>query len=181
MQAILESGAQLIFAGKAHPADTPGQNVLATVTRFSRDPRFRGRVVFVPNYDAHIGRLLTQGCDVWLNNPRRPREASGTSGQKAALNGNQNLSILDGWWPEGFDGKNGWAIGDTQDWTDLKAQDRFDVESLYRLLEEDILPEFQTPTQWAERMIHTIQTCGPVFNTHRMVRDYLEGLYKTNT
>ncbi|MEC7987761.1 MAG: alpha-glucan family phosphorylase [Myxococcota bacterium] len=177
LQAILESGAQLIFAGKAHPADIPGQNVLATVHRFSRDPRFRGRVVFVPNYDAHIGRLLTQGCDVWLNNPRRPREASGTSGQKAALNGNQNLSILDGWWPEGYDGKNGWAIGDTKDWTDLEAQDNFDVESLYSLLEEEIIPCFQNPTKWTKRMIHTIQTCGPVFNTHRMVRDYLNMLY----
>ena len=179
LKKILDQGVQLIFAGKAHPADIPGQDVLATVHEFSRDPRFRGQVVFVPNYDAHIGRLMTQGCDIWLNNPRRPREASGTSGQKASLNGNLNLSILDGWWPEGYDGNNGWAIGDDREWTDLEAQDEFDVESLYSLLEEDIVPCFATETVWTEKMAHTIRTCAPVFNTHRMVRDYLTKMYST--
>jgi starch phosphorylase len=135
--------------------------------------------VFVPNYDAHIGRLMTQGCDVWLNNPRRPREASGTSGQKASLNGNLNLSILDGWWPEGYDGDNGWAIGDTREWTDQEEQDAFDVETLYSLLEKEILPTFEVPTKWAKKMAHTITTCGPVFNTHRMVRQYLNEMYKS--
>jgi starch phosphorylase len=179
LKAILERGAQLIFAGKAHPADIPGQEVLATVNRFARDPRFRSQIVFVPNYDAHIGRLMTQGCDVWLNNPRRPREASGTSGQKASLNGNLNLSILDGWWPEGYDGDNGWAIGDTREWTDQEEQDAFDVETLYSLLEKEILPTFEVPTKWAKKMAHTITTCGPVFNTHRMVRQYLNEMYKS--
>ena len=110
---------------------------MANVLKFARDPRFADRVIFLPDYNAHIGRLMTQGCDVWLNNPRRPREASGTSGQKASLNGNLNFSILDGWWPEAYNGRNGWAIGDRNEWTDLDAQDAFDVESMYTLLETE--------------------------------------------
>ena len=178
LKAILDQGVQLVFAGKAHPADVPGQTVLAIVNKFARDPRFRDQIVFVPNYDAHIGRLMTQGCDVWLNNPRRPREASGTSGQKASLNGNLNLSILDGWWPEGYDGKNGWAIGDTREWEDKDKQDAFDVETLYSLLEKEILPTFKNHNEWTKRIAHTITTCAPVFNTHRMVRQYLNDIYK---
>ncbi|MGC6509432.1 MAG: alpha-glucan family phosphorylase [Myxococcota bacterium] len=174
---ILQSGVQLIFAGKAHPADIPGQEVLATVNRFARHPDFRDQVVFVPNYDAAIGRLMTQGADVWLNNPRRPREASGTSGQKASLNGNLNFSTIDGWWPEGFDGQNGWIIGDKNDWPDLDAQDKFDLESLYSTLENDIVPTFKKPKKWTAMMAHAIATCAPVFNTHRMVNDYLNQLY----
>lgn len=174
---ILDQGVQLIFAGKAHPADEPGQEILATVNRFARHPDFRNRVVFVPNYDAAIGRLLTQGCDVWLNNPRRPREASGTSGQKSALNGNLNFSTIDGWWPEGYDGKNGWIIGDTNDWPDLDKQDDFDRESLYQTLEEQIVPTFKSPKLWTQMMAHVIHTCAPAFNTHRMVTDYLNDLY----
>ncbi len=177
LEAILDQGAQLIFAGKAHPADEPGQSVLATVIRFGREDRFRGRVVFIPDYDAAIGRAMTQGCDVWLNNPKRPREASGTSGQKAALNGNLNLSILDGWWPEGFNGNNGWAIGDTRKWTDSEAQDKFDVESLYTLLEEKVIKDFSDPTIWTSKMASAIESCAPVFNTNRMVRDYLNKMY----
>jgi starch phosphorylase len=177
LKAILDTGVQLIFAGKAHPADIPGQNVLATVNEFARHPDFRDRVVFVPNYDAAIGRLLTQGCDVWLNNPRRPREASGTSGQKASLNGNLNFSTIDGWWPEGYDGKNGWIIGDTKDWEDLDAQDAFDLESLYATLENEIVPTFQNSESWTAMMAHAIATCAPAFNTHRMVTDYLNKLY----
>ena len=123
---------------------------------------------------------MTQGSDVWLNNPRRPREASGTSGQKASLNGNLNLSILDGWWPEAYDGGNGWAIGDTNDWSDLDAQDSFDVESLYSLLETEIVPAFKKPKQWTKKMAHAIETCAPVYNTHRMVMDYLNKMYIDN-
>ncbi len=177
LEAILNQGVQLIFAGKAHPADMPGQKVLANVLKFSRDPRFADRVIFLPDYNAHIGRLMTQGCDVWLNNPRRPREASGTSGQKAALNGNLNLSILDGWWPEAYNGQNGWAIGDTNEWTDLDAQDAFDVESIYALLENEILPTFNSPTKWTHCMKEAIRTCAPVYNTHRMVTDYRNTMY----
>ena len=180
LAAILDQGVQLIFAGKAHPADVPGQAVLATITKFSRDPLFRDRVIFLPDYNASLGRLMTQGSDVWLNNPRRPREASGTSGQKASLNGNLNLSILDGWWPEAYDGGNGWAIGDTNDWSDLVAQDSFDVESLYSLLETEIVPAFQQPKKWTKKMAHAIATCAPVYNTHRMVMDYLNKMYIDN-
>ena len=178
LEAILNQGVQLIFAGKAHPADIPGQTVLATVSQFSRDPRFRGQVVFIPDYNMHIGRLMTQGCDVWLNNPRRPREASGTSGQKVSLNGGLNLSSLDGWWPEAFDGDNGWGIGDNKDWANLESQDQFDVDSLYSLLEESVIPAFSKPTVWTKKMIHALQTCAPVYNTHRMVLDYVEKMYK---
>ncbi len=178
LEAILDKGVQLVFAGKAHPADAPGQKVLANVLRFARDPRFADRVIFLPDYNAHIGRLMTQGCDVWLNNPRRPREASGTSGQKAALNGNLNFSILDGWWPEAYNGKNGWAIGDDQEWTDLVAQDAFDVDSIYTLLETEILPTFQEPTKWTSCMQEAIRTCLPIYNTHRMVMDYVNTMYK---
>ncbi len=121
---------------------------------------------------------MTQGCDVWLNNPRRPREASGTSGQKAAINGNPNCSVLDGWWPEAWDGRNGWAIGTSQDWEDTEAQDAADVESLYTVLTGEILPAFRQPDRWAAIMAHTIATCMPVFNTHRMVMDYLTGMYR---
>ena len=179
LEAILDQGVQLIFAGKAHPADIPGQKVLANVLRFSRDKRFQDRVIFLPDYNAHIGRLLTQGADVWLNNPRRPREASGTSGQKAALNGNLNFSCLDGWWPEGFDGQNGWAIGDNNDWDDLAAQDAYDVGTIYEALETSIVPDFQDPELWVARMKQALKTCAPVFNTHRMVMDYVNNIYKT--
>ncbi len=178
LEAILDKGVQLVFAGKAHPADIPGQKVLANVLRFARDPRFADRVIFLPDYNAHIGRLMTQGCDVWLNNPRRPREASGTSGQKAALNGNLNFSILDGWWPEAYNGRNGWAIGDDQEWADLVAQDAFDASSIYTLLETEIVPTFQTPTKWTTCMKEAIRTCLPVYNTHRMVMDYVNTMYK---
>ena len=133
------------------------------------DPRFKGRVVFVPGYDPDWGRLLTQGADVWLNTPRRPREASGTSGQKATLNGNPNLSVLDGWWPEGWDGDNGWAIPGTGDVEDALT--------LYSLLEDEVLPTFKDPQRWARMMGHTMATCVPAFNTDRMLRDYCRLVY----
>ena len=177
---ILNKGVQLIFSGKAHPADVPGQEVLATILKYTRHPDFYGKVIFLPNYDAAIGRYLTQGCDVWLNNPRRPREASGTSGQKASLNGNLNLSILDGWWPEGFDGKNGWGIDvnhKDREWKDLEEQDETDANALYELLEKEIVPTFEQPKKWTEMMKHTWTTCIPAFNTHRMVQDYVNQIY----
>jgi alpha-glucan phosphorylase-like protein len=152
---------------------------MARVLEVCRDPRFRGQVVFVPDYDMHIGRLLTAGCDVWLNTPRRPREASGTSGQKSAMNGNLNCSVLDGWWPEGFDGGNGWAVGEARDYADVAEQDAADAESLYRVLEEGVLPAFADDALWAAMSRHAMATCAPRFNTHRMVRDYLENLYRS--
>ena len=169
LAAILDAGAQIIFAGKAHPRDVPGQELIAEIIRWSEDPRFKGKVVFVPGYDPRWGRLLTTGSDVWLNNPRRPREASGTSGQKAAINGNPNLSVLDGWWPEAADGTNGWAIPGT---TDLE-----DVLAMYSLLRDVILPKFQDDEQWAELMRRNFETCMPVFNTDRMLKDYCKVLY----
>lgn len=178
LAALLDQGVQIVYGGKAHPKDVAGQAIIARVLRWARDPRFRNRVILIPNYEADFGRLMTQGCDVWLNNPRRPREASGTSGQKAALNGNPNCSVLDGWWPEAYDGRNGWAVGTTRDWTDTEAQDAADVESLYGVLTNEILPTFQQPEKWGDIMAHTIATCMPVFNTHRMVLDYLKNMYR---
>ena len=169
LKAILDAGAQIIFAGKAHPRDIPGQELIAEIIRWSEDPRFKGKIVFVPGYDPRWGRLLTTGADVWLNNPRRPREASGTSGQKAAINGNPNLSVLDGWWPEAADDTNGWSIPGP---TDLE-----DVLALYQLLQNKVLPSFQDDEQWAQLMRRNFETCMPVFNTDRMLKDYCRVLY----
>lgn len=177
LAAILEAGAQLVFAGKAHPADIPGQQVVANVLRFSRDPRFRDRVVFLPDYDMSIGRLLTGCCDVWLNNPRRPREASGTSGQKSAMNGNLNCSVLDGWWPEGYDGTNGWAVGEEREYADLEAQDAADADHLYRLLEGPVADTFADDPRWCTASRRAMATCAPLFNTHRMVDEYRTAIY----
>ncbi|MCB9742876.1 MAG: alpha-glucan family phosphorylase [Alphaproteobacteria bacterium] len=169
---------QILFSGKAHPLDLHGQALIAEVLRWTRRATFRGRVIFLKDYDLTTGRLLTQGTDVWLNNPRRPREASGTSGMKAAMNGSLNASVLDGWWPEAYDGVNGWAIGEPRSYPNEEAQDAADAEALYRLLEEEIVPEFYdrdkdgVPRAWVRRMKRSIATCTPVFNTHRMVADY---------
>ena len=168
---ILDAGVQIIFAGKAHPKDIPGQALIAEIIKWSKDPRFAGRIVFVPGYDPRWGRLLTQGCDVWLNTPRRPQEASGTSGQKAALNGNPNLSVADGWWPEAADGTNGWTIPGTSDVSDAL--------SLYSLLEDAVIPSFADPETWATLMRRNFQTCVPKFNSTRMLKDYAAKLYDT--
>jgi starch phosphorylase len=177
LEALLDRGLQVVFAGKAHPADVAGQDIAAAVVRWARSPRFRDQIVFVPDYDMAIGRLLTGCCDIWLNTPRRPHEASGTSGQKAALNGNLNLSILDGWWPEAWDGTNGWAIGEGEDRPDDGSEDHLDALQLYQTLEEEVLPAFSDPASWARKMARAMRTCVPVFNTHRMVREYLQRLY----
>lgn len=184
LRALVEQGLQLVFAGKAHPADLHGQEILAEVVRWSRKAGYRRSIVFLPDYDAGLGRLLTQGADVWLNTPRRPREASGTSGQKAALNGNPNLSVLDGWWPEawvaagGETGTIGWTVGEDREWDHVEQQDEADAEDLYRTLEEQVLPAFADPEGWARRMGRVAAVCVPRFNTHRMVRDYVDQLYK---
>ncbi|MED5371253.1 MAG: alpha-glucan family phosphorylase [Myxococcota bacterium] len=177
LEAILQQGATLVFAGKAHPRDGLGQELLARVVRFSRDPRFRGQVAFLPGYEIAQGRAMTSGSDLWLNNPRRPREASGTSGQKVVLNGGLNCSILDGWWPEAYDGKGGFAISDTRDWEDTQAQDAHDAEALYSLLETTVLPAWKQPAAWLQRVRHSMATGVPVFNTHRMVAEYAENIY----
>lgn len=180
---LREHDAQLVFSGKAHPRDEGGKQIVAEVVRISETFDFRDRVVLLTDYDMYVGRVVTAGADVWLNNPRRPHEASGTSGQKVVLNGGLNLSVLDGWWPEGFDGTNGWSIGDGQAWTDEPAQDVFDAESLYTTLEQQVVREWEDrdatglPKTWLQRVRRSIATCAPRFTSDRMVRDYVLNLY----
>jgi glycogen phosphorylase len=180
---LSEKRVQLLFAGKAHPRDAAGQGILRDVVRWTRDPRFRGKVVFLADYDMALARRLVQGVDVWLNTPRRPREASGTSGMKSTMNLGINLSVLDGWWPEIYDGTNGWAVGDDRDYATTEEQDEVDAESLYRLLEEQVIPEFWdrgedgVPTRWVARMRRSLETCCRQFHTHRMVGEYARRYY----
>lgn len=174
---------QIIFAGKAHPADEPGKLLIQEVYRKVKLAESGGRLVFLEDYDMNLARYLIQGVDVWLNTPRRPQEASGTSGQKAALNGVLNFSILDGWWREGYNGKNGWAIGTDESHPDQKFQDDMDAENLYDTLENEIVPMFydrssgNLPLEWIGRMKESIRTLAPEFSMRRMVKDYARELY----
>ena len=169
---------QFVFAGKAHPEDAGGQEVLRRVFQWCERPEFRGRVVVLEEYDMAVARRLVQGVDVWLNNPQRPLEASGTSGQKAGINGAPNCSVLDGWWPEAFDGSNGWDIGAGREFADAKKQARHDAASLYELLERDIVPRFyKDRAAWIATMKASIATVLPRFNSERMLRDYVEQGY----
>lgn len=174
---------QFIFAGKAHPADDPGKRVIQDLYRIIKRAEFAGRLMFIEDYDQNIARHLVQGCDVWLNTPRRPHEASGTSGQKAAVNGVLNCSILDGWWPEGFNGDNGWTIGSEEQFPTEEEQDAADSESLFNLLENEIVPlyyhrdEKDLPHDWIRRMKESIATLTPVFSTRRMLKDYVTQMY----
>ncbi len=175
---------QIIFAGKAHPADMSGQALIKKIYEYSVRPEFRGKIIFLENYDINMARYMVQGADVWLNNPRRPYEASGTSGQKAAVNGVINFSILDGWWAEAYNEKNGWAIGEPNDYTDVVLQDKEDTLSLYNTLQNQIMPVFYDKddsdfsNKWVEIMKESIVTILPYFNTERMVKEYFEKLYK---
>ena len=174
---------QIIFAGKAHPADQPGKLLIQNVYRKVKKAESGGRLVFLEDYDMNLARYLVQGVDVWLNTPRRPNEASGTSGQKAAVNGALNFSILDGWWREGFNGKNGWAIGTDDSHADHKFQDDMDAESLYDTLENEIIPLFYNrspgdlPVEWIGLMKESIRTLAPEFSMRRMVKAYANDLY----
>ncbi len=174
---------QFIFSGKAHPKDQGGKELIARVVQMARKSDLRRRVVFLEDYDMNVARYLVQGVDVWLNNPRRPLEASGTSGMKVPVNGGLNLSILDGWWVEGYDGDNGWAIGAGEEYTDLAYQDDVESRALYDLIEQDIVSLFYQrgadglPRGWIRRMKRSIMTCVPVFNTNRMVEEYAERCY----
>ena len=174
---------QLIFAGKAHPADRPGQQVIQSIFERSRSPELRGRVFVLEDYDMRVAKLLVRGVDVWLNNPRRPLEASGTSGMKASANGIVNLSVLDGWWDEGWTGDNGWAIGGRVTNPDEGAQDWADVLDLYRILEEEVVPRYYRrdadglPRAWLELMRRAISTTIWRFSTTRMLHEYAELLY----
>jgi starch phosphorylase len=175
---------QIIFAGKAHPADQPGKLLIQEVYRKVKLSQTAGRLIFLEDYDMNLGRYLTQGVDVWLNTPRRPNEASGTSGQKAALNGVLNFSVMDGWWREGYNGKNGWAIGEDVDYKDHQKQDTDDLASLYELLEDEIIPLYydqrpvdKMPVEWVKYVKECIRTLAPRFSMRRMVKEYTEELY----
>jgi starch phosphorylase len=175
---------QIIFAGKSHPDHEGGKMLIQEVYRAVKRADGGGRLVFLEEYDMILARYLVQGVDVWLNTPRRPNEASGTSGQKAGLNGVLNCSVLDGWWREGYNGQNGWAIGKDNDYDNPEAQDRADAESLYDLLENEIVPLYYQsrssdgfPGEWIGRMKESIRTIGPQFSTRRMVKEYIERLY----
>ena len=174
---------QFIFAGKAHPRDEGGRGLIQEVYRFSREAGFENRVVFLEDYDSYIARRLVQGVDLWLNNPLRPMEASGTSGMKCAPNGGINLSVLDGWWHEGFNGDNGWAIAAEINDGTVEFQSAVDANSLYQLLENQIIPLYyakpdgKLPLAWLQLMRESIRSVTPVFNTHRMVKEYTERLY----
>jgi len=174
---------QFIFAGKAHPRDMLGKELIKKVVHQSRSEGFRRKLVFLEDYDINMARYLVQGVDVWLNTPRRPNEACGTSGMKAAANGALNLSILDGWWPEAYNGKNGWAIGTGEEYGDTAYQDKSDAESLYELLEKEVVPLFfdrgpdSLPHGWIEMMKQSLaEICGR-FNSHRMIEEYMDGYY----
>jgi glycogen phosphorylase len=181
--ASAERPVQLIFAGKAHPADRPGQDLVRRICQAALAPELAGRIVFVENYDLRLGRHLVQGVDLWLNTPRRPHEASGTSGMKAAVNGVLNCSILDGWWCEGYDASHGWALGQDGEGKDEEAQDREDSDALYRVLAEQIVPAFYDhnehglPAAWIRRMKAAIGLLTPRFSTRRMVQEYAQRYY----
>ena len=174
---------QLIFSGKAHPKDNEGKRFIQKISEMTRHPELLGKVVFLENYDMNVARWLVAGADVWLNNPRRPLEASGTSGMKVLIHGGLNLSVLDGWWSEGFDRKNGWAIGDNNVVGDLEGQDQQDADSLLKVLKDSVIPEFfdrdghGIPRSWIARIRHSMKTLVPVYNTDRMVVEYVKKYY----
>jgi starch phosphorylase len=174
---------QILYAGKAHPADQFGKQLIKNIVDKTTDPAFKGRIVFLENYDINTARYLIRGVDLWLNNPRRPQEACGTSGQKTVLNGVLNCSVLDGWWAEAYDGRNGFAIGRGREFTDPRDQDANDLEALYRVLEEEVIPLYYDrnaeglPLAWIQRMKWAILSLGWRFNANRMLLDYLRSCY----
>jgi starch phosphorylase len=174
---------QLIFAGKAHPADRPAHEIIKHINDIASQEGFKGKVVLIENYNMTLARNLVQGVDVWLNNPRRPLEASGTSGQKVAINGIPNFSVLDGWWCEGYNGKNGWSIGDNTAYDNDYLQDNADSESIYQTLENEIVPLFYKrdsrgiPVEWVKMMKETMKSLTYKYSTHRMVIDYFSNMY----
>jgi len=174
---------QIIFAGKAHPADDPGKLFIQQVYQLSQQPGFLGHILFIEEYDMALARALVQGVDIWLNTPRRPHEASGTSGQKASLNGAVNISILDGWWPEAYNGNNGWAVGEEREYSNQDEQDWNDAQHLYRILEQEVLPIYYErgadgiPHRWMKICKEAIASVSPVFSTRRMVKEYVTRLY----
>ena len=178
-----ERPVQIIYAGKAHPADQEGKDFIRQVVHYARRPEFRQRIVFLEDYDIKVGRYLYQGVDVWLNTPRRPLEASGTSGMKATANGAINISVLDGWWDEAYDGANGWAVGRGEEYEDAGYHDQVESHAIYQMLESEVVPMFYTrgrdglPREWVRRMKNAMRTVCPVFSAYRMVKEYTERLY----
>src|SRR5260221_11395538 len=178
-----ERPVQIIFAGKAHPADGPGKALIEQVYRFSRSDAFRGKVIFLENYDIEMARYLVSGTDLWLNNPIRPHEASGTSGQKAALNGQPNCSILDGWWAEGYKGRKAGPTADEHQYHARTAPGQAASLSLYALLGNEIVPSYYEPGddgiphRWIAIMKEAIRTCAPTFSMRRMVKEYTDRFY----
>jgi starch phosphorylase len=174
---------QIVFAGKAHPADDPAKHHLQRVFKRALDPMFGGRIAFIDDYDLHVAHFLVQGCDVWLNNPRKPNEASGTSGMKASLNGVPHMSIGDGWWAEAYDGRNGWLIESGTNPDDHPATDAADAEFLYRLLEDEVVPSFydrdqrQVPRRWVQVVREAMRSNLPRFSTRRMLKQYITEMY----
>jgi starch phosphorylase len=189
----LDRPVQIVFAGKAHPADEEGKRIIQRLMEWCKQPGLWNRVAFLEDYDMHTARKMVQGVDVWLNNPRRPLEASGTSGQKVCFNGGINCSVLDGWWCEGYQadgngkGINGWAIGEDAHTSDQNLQDKVDSDALYKLLEEEITPLYYNqdaagiPHGWIRMMKASIKTNAPAFNTHRMIADYVTQIYAPGT
>ncbi|ROQ06561.1 starch phosphorylase [Rathayibacter sp. PhB93] len=175
---------QIVIAGKSHPADEEGKRLIQKLVRFAQEPDVRRRIVFLPDYDIAMAQLLYPGTDVWLNNPLRPLEACGTSGMKAALNGSLNLSILDGWWNEYFDGENGWAIPSSDRDLDPESRDTLEADALYELLESEVVPRYYerdhdgVPRRWVRSIRHTLATLSPELSAERMVRQYVEALYQ---
>jgi starch phosphorylase len=174
---------QIIFAGKAHPQDQEGKELIRQIVQVSHQERFRHRIVFIEDYDMEVARNLVQGVDVWLNTPLRPMEASGTSGMKVAFNGGLNMSVLDGWWCEGYQGNNGWAIGKGEVYEDTEYQNQVESRAIYDLLEKEIVPHFYergndgVPRAWVSTMKASLQSICPVFSTERMVQEYTKNAY----
>ena len=174
---------QFVFAGKAHPRDDEGKRFIQHIIHLSRYSELKGSLVFLANYDIHIARTMVGGVDVWLNNPRRPLEASGTSGMKTAAHGCLNLSIMDGWWRESYNGENGFAIGPDSHPASVEEQDRLDSENLYKVLTTEVIPTFYDrdangiPRRWIRKIRNAMATIVPQFSTHRQVREYVEKYY----
>ena len=174
---------QIIIAGKAHPQDNEGKEFIKTIIHYASEERFRKRIVFLEDYNSHIAHIMVSGTDVWLNTPRRPLEACGTSGMKALANGSLNLSVLDGWWDEGFTSEYGWAIGKGEEYDDYRAQDDIESRDLYNILEKEVIPLFyrrgsdDLPRGWIEKMKAGLHDLVPIFNSHRMVQEYTDRFY----
>jgi starch phosphorylase len=176
---------QFVFAGKAHPRDDAGKAFIQKVIHLAKFSELKGHLVFLENYDIHVARQMVAGCDIWLNNPRRPLEASGTSGMKTTPHGCMNLSIMDGWWREGYDGQNGFSIGPDSHPSDIAEQDRVDSFNLYKTLTEEVIPAFYNrdangiPRQWIAKIRHAMVTLAPQYSTWRMVQEYTNKYYLT--